>query len=344
MGNFCHPIDIRSSSARFTRRKLLIALGAGALAVPLASFAQQLKKSVVVGVLRYGDRLSFEANLAAFKQGLQELGYLEGKNLTLQMRFADGNAERLAALAEELVRLNVDVVAAMDTPSTRAAQRATKIIPIVIGTSTDPVGAGLVASLARPGGNTTGLSNMSSDISPKKLELLITLLPKISRVGVLLNPSNPATRAELKSLEQANKSVGLKLMALEAETPEQIERAFAAMAKQRVEGVLITNDAFLISQQGSQIAGLALKNRIPALGVNRASVDAGFLMSYGPNSTTIYRRAASYVDKILKGAKPGELPVEQPTIFELIVNMKTAKALGIKVPQTILVRADKVIE
>ena len=325
------------------RRKLLIALGAAAFAGPLVSFAQQIKKSVVVGVLRHGDRLSSEAYVAAFKQGLQELGYIEGRNLTLQLRFADGKAERLAVLAEELARLKVDIIIAGDTPSTRAAQRATSVIPIVIATSTDPVGSGLVASLARPGGNTTGLSNMASDISPKRLEMLAILVLKLSRVAVLLNSSNPATRAELKSLEEANKRAGLKLLALEAETPEQIERAFAAMVKQRVEGVVITNDA-LFNQQRNQIAGLALKNRIPSVSGIRAGAEAGLLISYGQNVNENYRRAATYVDKIIKGAKPADLPVEQPTTIELVINLKTANTLGIKFPQSILVRADKVIE
>jgi putative ABC transport system substrate-binding protein len=242
-----------------------------------------------------------------------------------------------------LVRLKVDIILAMDTPSTRAAQRATSVIPIVIGTSTDPVGSGLVASLARPGGNTTGLSNMASDISPKRLEMLVTLVPKISRVAVLLNSSNPATRAELESLSEANKRAGLKLIALSAETPEQIEHAFAAMAKQRTEGLIIPNDGFF-NQQREQIARLALKNRIPSVGGVRAGAEAGMLMSYGQNVNENFHRAATYVDKILKGARPADLPVEQPTTIELVINMQTAKYLGIKIPNSILMRADKVFE
>jgi putative ABC transport system substrate-binding protein len=262
------------------RRKLLIALGGSALVEPFASFAQQARKSVVVGVLRYGDRPSSQVYVDDFKQGLRELGYIEGRNLALELRFAEGKAERLGVLAEELVRLKVDVILTGDTPSARAAQRATRTIPIVIGTATDPVGSGLVASLAHPGGNITGLSNMSSDISPKRLEMLIAVVPKLSRVAVLLNPSNPATRTELKSLEAANQRAKLKLLALEAETPEQIERAFAAMVRQRAQGVVMTNDA-LFGQQRHQIAELALKHRIPCLGAIQASADAGLLMSYG---------------------------------------------------------------
>ena len=294
-------------------------------------------------MLRFGDRSSTQAYTAAFKQGLRELGYIEGKNLTLHLRYADGKAQLLAGLAEDLVRLNVDVIVSSDTPSTLAAQRATRVIPIVIGTSTDPVGSGLVASLAHPGGNTTGLSNMASDISPKRLEMLIALIPRLSRVAVLLNPKNPATRLELNSLEKANQRVGLKLLALEVETPDQIERAFAVIAKQRTEGVVIPNDP-LFTQQWNQLAELALKHRVPSLCSNRLGADAGLLMSYGQDLVENYRRAATYVDKIIKGAKPADLPVEQPTKIELVINMKTAKALGITIPESIRVRADRVIE
>jgi putative ABC transport system substrate-binding protein len=325
------------------RRKLLVALGANALAAPLLIFAQQEKQSVVVGVLRYGDRPGGQVYIDAFKQGLQELGYIEGRNLALELRFAEGKAERLPALAEELVQLKVDVILTGDTPSARAAQRATSVIPIVMGTATDPVGNGLVASLAHPGGNITGLSNMSGDISPKRLEMLIAVVPKLSRVAVLLNPSNPATRTELKSLEAASQRAKLKLLALEAETPEQIERAFAAMVKQRAQGVVMTNDP-VFGQQRHQIAELALKHRIPCLGALPASADAGLLLSYGQNIVENHRRAATYVDRIIRGAKPADLPVEQPTKIELVINMKTAKALGIRIPNSILVRADKVIE
>ena len=324
------------------RRKLLVALGAGALAVPFAAFSQQGNKSVVVGVLRSSDQLSSQGRIAAFKQGLQELGYIEGKNLTLHLRFSDGKAERLAALAEELVKLKVDIIMAADTSATRAAQRATKVIPIVIGTSTDPVASGLVASLARPGGNTTGLSNMASDTGPKRLELLVALVPKMSRVAILLNPSNPSTRAELKNLEEANKHFGLKLLVLEVKTPEQIGQAFAAMVKQRTEGVVITSES-LFSQQRVQIAELAAKYRLPSIAFRAEYAQAGVLMSYGPNVNESYRRAATYVDKILKGTKPGDLAVEQATRFDLVINVKTAKALGITIPQSLLARADEVI-
>jgi len=326
-----------------TRRKLLVALGGSALLAPFGSFAQQAKKPVVVGYLRFADQPSSQPYIAAFRQGLQELGYIEGRNLALELRFAEGKAERLVVLAEELVKLRVDVLLTSDTPSARAAQRATRVIPIVMGTATDPVGAGLVASLAHPGGNVTGLSNMSNDISPKRLDLLIALVPRLSRVAVLVNPANPATRLELKSLEEANKRTGLKLLALEAKTPDQIERAFGVMVKQRAQGVVMPIDSFF-SQQRHQTAELALKHRIPCVGGSQASADAGCLLVYGPNIEENYRRAASYVDKIIKGAKPADLPIEQPTKIELVVNMKTARALGITIPQSILVRADRVIE
>jgi putative ABC transport system substrate-binding protein len=297
----------------------------------------------VVGFLRNGDLLTIQPRIAALKQGLQEFGYFEGKNLTLQLRFTDGKAARLAALAEELVQLKVDVIITGDTPSTLAVQRATKVIPIIIGSATDPVGTGLVASLAHPGGNTTGVSNFASDTSPKRLEMLIALVPKLSRVAVLLDSSNPATRMELKSLEEANKGIRLKLLAEDAATPEQIGRAFFAMAEQRAEGVVITYNPFF-SQQMKQIAELALKNRIPSLCATSAGADAGLLLSYGSNANEDFRRAASYVNKIIKGAKPGDLPIEQPTTIELVINMKTARALGINIPQSILVRADRVIQ
>ena len=297
----------------------------------------------MVGVLRSSDQLSSQARIDAFKQGLQELGYIEGKNLTLHLRFSDGKAERLAALAEELVQLKVDIIMAADTSATRAAQRATKVIPIVIGTSTDPVASGLVASLARPGGNTTGLSNMASDTGPKRLQLLVTLVPKMSRVAILLNPSNPASRAELKNIEEANKHLGLKLLVLEVKTPEEIGQAFATMVKQRAEGLVITSES-LFSQQRVQIAELAVKYRLPSIAFRVEFSEAGVLMNYGPSATASYRHAATYVDKILKGAKPGDLPIEQAIKFDLVINRKTAKALGLTIPQSLLMNADRVIE
>jgi putative ABC transport system substrate-binding protein len=321
----------------------LVALGAGALAAPFEAFSQQVKNTVVVGVLRSSDQLSSQARIDAFKQGLQELGYIEGKNLTLHLRFSDGKAERLAALAEELVQLKVDIIMAADTSATRAAQRATKVIPIVIGTSTDPVASGLVASLARPGGNTTGLSNMASDTGPKRLQLLVTLVPKMSRVAILLNPSNPASRAELKNIEEANKHLGLKLLVLEVKTPEEIGQAFATMVKQRAEGLVITSES-LFSQQRVQIAELAVKYRLPSIAFRVEFSEAGVLMNYGPSATASYRHAATYVDKILKGAKPGDLPIEQAIKFDLVINRKTAKALGLTIPQSLLMNADRVIE
>ena len=325
------------------RRKLLFALGGSALLAPLGSFAQQAKQTVVVGVLRSADQASGQYLIVAFRQGLRELGYIEGRNLALELRFADGKTERLAALAEELVRLKVDVILASDTPATIAAQRATRVIPIVMASTSDPVGSGLVASLAHPGGNTTGFSNMASDVSPKRLEMLIALIPNLSRVAVLLNSKNPATRAELKGLEEANQRVALKLLALGVETPDQIERAFTAMVQQHAQGVVVTTDSFL-SQQRSQIATLALKHRIPSLCGSSRHAEAGSLVSYGRDSAELYRRAATYVDKIVKGARPSDLPIEQPTTIELVINMKTAKALGITIPESMRVRADRVIE
>jgi len=328
---------------RMITRRDLLSLVVLALTAPISVFAQKEKTSYIVGVLRYSGRDSNVPYIAAFKQGLESFGYIEGNNLTLHIRYADGEAERLGPLAEELVRLKVDIIMAMDTLSTRAAQRASTVIPIVIGTATDPVGNGLVASLARPGGNTTGLSNMASDIVPKRLELLVAILPKITRVAVLVNSANPASRPELKAIEEASKRVGLKLITLEVNRPAQIEQAFSAMTQQRVEGLIVSLDPML-SQQRNLIASLALKNRILAIGGTLLYAEAGMLISYGQNVSESYRRAATYVDKILKGAKAGDLPVEQPTTIELVVNNKTAKALGIKFPQSILVQATTVIE
>ena len=226
------------------RRRAVVVIMAAVIAAPFCAFAQQVKAAAVVGVLRYTDQASSQPFVTAFKEGLKALGYIEGRNLTLHVRFADGNAERLTKLAEDLVNEKVDVLFAMDTPSTRAAQHATKVIPIVIGTATDPVANGLVTSLKRPGGNTTGLSNMSNDISPKRLEMLIALVPKLSRVAVLVNRSNPATRAELQALDAANKRVGLKLLVHEVETPEQIERAFDAMGVQGAQALVVSADGF----------------------------------------------------------------------------------------------------
>ena len=327
------------------RRNLLIALGAAALAAPLRTFAQQAGKVWRIGFLSSIARpVSLDAHYyGAFLRGMRELGYVEGKNLVIEWRFAEGKYERLAVLAAELVQLKVDVIVTAGTPATGVAQKATTTIPIVMGTVGDPVGSGFVKSLARPGGNITGLSEIAVDLSPKLLEMLISMVPKLSRVAVLMNPGNSSHATRLKSIQAAAQAVSVTILPAEARTAKEIENAFSMMAQKKTGAVIVMVDA-LFNQQVRQIAELAAKNRLPTISGLREYVEAGGLMSYGQNLADNFRRAATYVDKILKGAKPGDLPVEQPTNFELFINGKTAKALGLKIPQSLLISADKVIE
>ena len=327
------------------RRKLLVALGAGALAAPLSSFAQQQGKVWRVGFLSQRSRpISLDSDtFGAFRQGMRELGYVEGKNLVIEWRFADTQYERLPGLAVEFVQMKVDVIVTSGPAAISAAKKATTTIPIVFGSTQDPVREGFVKSLAHPGGNITGLSNLAGDLGPKHLEMLHSMVPKLSRVGVLMNPANPSNTTALKNVQAAAQRTGVTILSLEARTAKEIENAFFMMAQKKAGAVIVARDA-LFNQQGRQIVELAAKNRLPYITVYRESVEAGGLMSYAPNLTDQYRRAATYVDKILKGARPGDLPVEQPTKFELIINGKTAKALGLTIPQSLLISADKVIE
>jgi len=328
-----------------TRRELLIALGAYVFATPLACFAQQQGKIWRVGFLSLRSRpASLESDtFGAFSNGMRELGYVEGKNLVIEWRFADNKYERLPDLAADLVRLKVDVIVTAGPAATSAAQKATTTIPIVFGGANDPVGSGFVKSLARPAGNITGLSNVSVEMSPKLLEMLLSTMPKLSRVAVLMNPSNSGHATMLKNVQAAAQKANVKVLPVEARTPQEIETGFSVMTKENAKAVIVVRDA-LFNQQVRQIAELAAKNRLSSIAQIREYVDAGGLMSYGPSITDSYRRAATYVDKIFKGAKPGDLPVEQPTKFELFINRKTAKALGLTVPQSLLISADKVIE
>jgi putative ABC transport system substrate-binding protein len=327
------------------RRKLLIALGLGALAVPLASVAQQQNKIWRVGflALRHVDFVDTDYYYGPFRQGMRELGYIEGRNLAIEWRSAEGRAERLPALVADLVQLKVDVIVTAGSAATSAAQQATSALPIVMATTPDPVGSGFVESLLRPGANITGLSNLSVDINRKHLEIMLSIIPRLSRVAVLINPTNSSHAAILKSTQDAARKLDIKVLPAEARTPQEIERAFSAMARERAGAVIIAIDAFFI-QQGRQIAQLAAKQRLPSMAGSREYVEAGGLMSYGQNLADNYRRAATYVDKILKGARPGDLPVEQPTTFELFINRKTAKTIGLAIPQELLLRADRVIE
>ena len=327
-----------------TRRRLVLALGAGALAAPLASFAQQ--KPAKVARIGFLDAASASANanrVEALRAGMRDLGYVEGKNIVIEYRWADGNYDRLPGLAAELVQLKVAVIVAAGTPAIQAAQPATTTIPIVMAATPDPVGAGFVASLSRPGGNITGLSTINVDLSSKYLELLRVAAPKLSRVAVLVNPGHPNHPGFLKNIQAAAKTTGVNVSSLQAGTAGQIEAAFGAMARERAGALIVLPDAFFATQ-ARQIAELAVKNRLPTMFWSRDLVEAGGLMSYGPNLVEQFRRAATYVDKILKGAKPADLPVEQPTKFELVVNLKTAKAIGLTISQDLLFRADTVIE
>jgi ABC-type uncharacterized transport system substrate-binding protein len=283
------------------------------------------------------------ALLGAFQEGLRDLGYIEGKNLSIEARFDEGYYERLSALAIELVLQKVLAIVAYSTPASQAAQSATKSIPIIMSTVVDPLRTGLVASLGRPGGNVTGLSLMAPEVVGKQLQFLRELMPKLSRAAVLWNPANASNVPQLREAEAAAPALGLRLQPLEASGPEQIDRAFAAMTRERVDGLIVLVDGVLIDNR-AKITRLAEEHRLPAVYGIKEPVETGGLMCYGANPADLNRRAATYVDKILKGAKPADLPVEQPTKFELVINLKTAKALGLTIPQTLLQRADQVIQ
>jgi putative tryptophan/tyrosine transport system substrate-binding protein len=301
--------------------------------------AQQPKKVPRIGYL---SSTSYSSNTEAFRQGLRDLGYTEGRNIVIEYRYAEGMSERLSDLAAELVRLKVDVfVAAGGTPVALAAKRATVTIPIVMTNSGDPVATGLVASLARPGGNITGLSLLAPDTAGKRLELIKEVIPALSRVAVLWNPANPSTALQLKATQAAAREIGVQVQSLEARGPDDFENAFRAA--RGVGAILALGDPVYTLHQ-TRIIDLAVRNRLPTMYIYREFVQAGGLMSYGPSLSDNFRRAAVYVDKVLKGTKPADLPIEQPTKFEFAVNLKTAKALNLTIPQSVLFRADKVIK
>ena len=326
------------------RRQVLFALAAGALA-PLAARGQQPSKVWRIGFLlqRHLNRVDSDPVYGSFTRGLRELGYVEGKNLVIEWRSAEGNSERLMELAAELVRLKVDVLVTPGTPASRAAQKATATIPIVMIGVGDPVGSGLVKSLARPGGNTTGLSVFIAEVGPKYLELLRGMMPKLTHVAVLLNPTNTSHALVLKGVRASAERIGVTIQSIEAGTPQGIADAFAAMAREHAGALIVAQDALFI-QQKKQIAELAVERRLPSISGNSDYVGAGGLLSYGQNLTDGPSRAAVIVDKILKGGDPREMPVEQATKFELTINLKTANTLGIKIPQSMLLQATKVIE
>ena len=328
------------------RREFITLLGVAVAAWPLAARAQQPGTFRRIGFL-YGSipltQLASEDLSRAFIQGMLELGYLEGKDFVVEWRSAAGQYGRLADLAAELARLKVDVIVTGSAAAVRPAQQATTTIPIVMAYSTDPVGNGFVASLARPGGNTTGLAGSSDDSAPKQLELLTTVMPRLSRVAILTNPHNPNSAAVIKSAQSAAEKVGLVVVPVEARSLEEIEDAFAAIAKQSIAAVVVGLDAeFFVHRQ--QLARLALDNRLASMFPVRDYAAAGGLMSYGESLQDFYHRAASFVDKIFKGAKPSDLPIEQPTRFKLVINRKTADALGLTIPPQLYIFADEVIE
>ncbi|MBI3373630.1 MAG: ABC transporter substrate-binding protein [Betaproteobacteria bacterium] len=321
------------------RRETVVALLALGVA-PVDLFAQQPGKVWRVGFLAGEGREPFHAD---FTRGMRELGYVEGRNLSIEWRFANGKYEHLPTLATDLIDRRPDVLVTGSTPATRAAQKATTTIPIVMGTVGDPVGTGIVATLARPGGNVTGLSLATTDTSTKWLEFGKIVVPGVSRIAVLGNPNNPTYPIHLRNIRVAAQTVGIDVFPLDAASATEIERAFNTMSQKRVNSLIVLPDGFL-GNQAQRIAQLALKHRLPSIASSRILAEAGLLISYGQDYAAYFRRAAIYVDKIFKGAKPSELPVEQPNILELIVNRKTAKALGITVPKELLLRADEVIQ
>ncbi len=323
---------------------LVLALVLGTMAPPLAARAQQPGKVFRIGTVGTGSPTDPEGGSpwGAFIQGLREVGYVEGQNITIEHRSSKGRYEPLPALAADLVRLKVDVIVAAPSAQ-RAAKEATRTIPMVMAGG-DPVGSGFVASLAQPGGNITGVSSVAApETVGKRLELLKEVIPRLSRVAVLGNPGNQAHAPALGEAKAAARSLGVQLQPLEAREPGDFEREFAAMTRERAGALLVLADGMFFAHR-TRIAELAAKSRLPAMYGNREHVDAGGLMAYGASLRDAFRRAATYVDKILKGAKPGDLPVEQPTKFELVINLKTAKALGLKIPQSVLIRADEVIK
>jgi ABC-type uncharacterized transport system substrate-binding protein len=307
--------------------------------VSLAAEAQPAGKVYRIGVLGNENAPPWEG----FRQGLRELGYVDSRNVAMEWRWSEGRTDRLPELAVELVRLRVDIIVASGSQAVRAAKQATSIIPIVMTTVAYPERIGLVESLAHPGGNVTGLSNIAGELSGKRLELLKEIAPKISRVALVWNPASPVEPFGRQEVLTAARAANLEIVSAEVRTPEDYPAAFAAVTAGRAQAVLAHGNPVNFSNR-QLIVDFALKNRLPGIYEERVFVEAGGLMSYAPSFTDLFRRAATYVDKILKGAKPADLPVEQPTKFELVINLKTAKALGLTIPQSILVRADQVIE
>ena len=321
---------------------LLVTLALGILLAPLAAGGQQAGKVYRVGFL-WDSPTVFPDAIEAFRQGLRDLGYMEGRNIAIEYRWAEGKPERMRELAEELVRLKVDVIMAPSSIYTGAAKRATSTIPIIFMSHADPLGSGHVASLARPGGNTTGLSIMMTETNVKGLELLKEAVPGLSRVAVIWDPATPSHGPGLKAVEVAGPALGLRIQPVAVRSAVEYDSAFSAISRERAGAILVLSTPIFIGG-AKRLAELAITHKLPSMFGPRHHVEAGGLMSYSPDRVDLYRRGAIYVDKILKGAKPADLPVEQPTKFELVINLKTAKALGLTIPPSVLFRADKLIE
>jgi putative ABC transport system substrate-binding protein len=323
------------------RRTVLATLASGLFAAPLAADAQQAAKVYRIGYL--GNVPTPPALWEAFVRGLRELGWVEGQNMIIERRNAEGRYERLPDLATDLVRLRVDIIVAAGSSAPLAAKRVTNTIPIVMTNAGDPVSSGLVKSLGRPGGNVTGLSLLGPTVVGKQLELLKEVVPRVTRAAVLTNPDHPARALMVTEAETAMRLLGLQHQVLDARGPGEFESAFSAMTRERAGALLILADPMFVSER-KRLADLTARSHLPAASGMRELADAGILMAYGASLTDLFGRAATFVDKILKGAKPADLPVEQPTKFELVINMRTARVLGLTIPQSLLLRADEVIE
>jgi putative ABC transport system substrate-binding protein len=325
------------------RRAFLGTVAGGLFAAPLAAEAQPTVKVHRIGFLG-NSTPDLEANLVGpFREGLRELGYVEGRNIVIEYRWAEGQYERFPVLIAELLARKVDVIVTAGTPATQAVKKATTSIPLVMVAVGDPVATGIVASLRRPGGNITGLTSISEDLEGKRLELLREVLPTVSRVAVLWNPNNQTLLAELKEIRAAAQPLGMKLQALEVRTPGELEETFKALVRERPGALLVMADRLFLHNR-QRIMDFATKQRLPVVPGHPELVEAGGLMSFGPSYPGMHRRAATYVDKILKGVEPADLPVERPTTFDLVINLKTARVLGLTIPPSLLQRADQVIE
>ncbi len=325
-----------------TRRAFVGTLAAGLIAAPLVAQAQQAGKVYRVGFL-WDSPVVWPHALEAFRQGLRDLGWVEGQNIVIEYRWAEGRFDRLSALVEELIRLKVDLIVAPTSIYTGAAKRATSTIPIVFASHADPISTGHVASLARPGANITGLTVVMSETAAKSLELLKATIPGLTRVAVIWDPATPSHGPALTAVEATGRALGLRIQPVPVRSATEFDSVFSASARERAGAVLVLSTPLFIGG-AKRLAELALTHKLPTMFAPREHVEAGGLLSYGPDRADLYRRAATYVDKILKGANPADLPVQQATKFELVINLKTAKALGLTIPQSLLLRADELIQ